>query len=124
MTYQAQVVINGTTIYNLMLRPETLAITGTTEYRCIPGTTCFYIYYWHHILLDVILALYVPTYIIGTTFYWTYYWHYRMHVYYWHYMLQYILLAPHLMQHISLAPHLMQYNFTGNIFLKKITTTS
>ena len=95
MSYQAQVVISGTTIYHLMLRPETLAIIGTTEYKYITGTTCFYIYYWHHILLDIILALqnvhvllalHVPTYIIGTTFYWTYYWHYRMHVYYWHYM--------------------------------------
>ena len=95
MSYEAQVVINGTTIYHLMVRPETLAIIGTTECKCITGITCFNIYYWHHILLDVILALqnacvllalHVPTYIIGTTFYWTYYWHYRMHMYYWHYM--------------------------------------
>ena len=46
MSYQAQVVINGTTIYHLMVRPGTLAIIGTTECKRITGTTCFNIYYW------------------------------------------------------------------------------
>ena len=35
MTFQAQVDINGTTIYHLMARPKTLAIIGTTECMCI-----------------------------------------------------------------------------------------
>ena len=81
MSFQAQVVINGTMIYHLMARPETLAIIGTTVCMCITGTTCFNIYYWHHILCNillalqnarVLLALHVSTYIIGTTSYATY----------------------------------------------------
>ena len=81
MSFQAQVVINGTTIYHLMARPGTLAIIGTTVCMCITGTTCFNIYYWHYILCNilmalqnarVLLALHVSTYIIGTTSYVTY----------------------------------------------------
>ena len=49
MSYQAQVVINGTTIYDLMVRPGTLAIIGTTECN-----------------VSVLLTLHVSTYIIGS----------------------------------------------------------
>ena len=51
MSYQAQaqVVINGTTIYHLMVRLGTLSIIGTTECNA-----------------SVLLALHVSTYIIGS----------------------------------------------------------
>ena len=94
MSFQVQLVINGTTIYHRKAQPETLAIIGTTECMCITSSTCFNIYYWHHILLDillalqnacVLLALHVSSYILplkGMTGNTSYYWHYRMYVYY------------------------------------------
>ena len=78
MSFQAQVVINGTTIYHLMALLETLAIIGTTECMGITGTTCFNIYHRHLFLCNillalqhvrVLLALHALTYIIGTTSY-------------------------------------------------------